>query len=170
MCFPALLGAVGGLFSGGGTGLATAASVAGTGLSAVGAIQSANAQAAGLRQQAELNERQAEIEQQRGAFEAQRERENAQRILARQRANFAASGVALEGTPTAVIEDTATETALDIAAIRYGSALRSGNFRTQASYDRANASSARTAGFISAGTNLFSGLARTRLSNPYAVG
>lgn len=168
MCFPALAGALGGLFSG--SGLTTALQVAGAGLSAFGAIQSGQAQAAGMEAQARLNERQSLIEQQSAAFDAQRERENAQRIMARQRAGYLASGVALEGSPTAVIEDTATEAALDIAAIQYGGNLRASNYQAQAGIDRMNARSARTAGFLSGATSLASGLARTRLSSPYSVG
>lgn len=168
MCFPALAGALGGLFSG--TGLTTALQVAGAGLSAIGSIQSANAQAAGMEAQAKLNERQALIEQQASAFDAQRERENAQRIMARQRAGYLASGVALEGSPTAVIEDTAAEAALDIAAIQYGGNLRASNYQAQAGVDRMNAKATRTGGMISGATSLVSGLARTRLSSPYSVG
>ena len=184
MC-PPLFVALGSIFGGGaaagtaaatagtaaaaGSGFTTAMQLAGLGLSTIGTVQSARAQAAGMEAQARLNERQSLIEQQSGAFEAQRERENAERIMARQRAGYLASGVALEGSPTAVIEDTATEAAMDIAAIKWGSNLRASNYQAQAGVDRMNASATRTAGTIGAFGSFASGLARTRLSSPYSV-
>lgn len=175
MCFPGLFAPLAGLFGGGGaaaagSGLTTGLQLAGAGLSAIGTVASASAQSQGLKAQAAFNERQAMMEEQRTAYEVQRERENAQRLMARQRAGYLSSGLALEGTPTAVIADTASEAALDIAAIQYGGQVRGSNLRTQAQIDRANASAARTAGFIGAGSSLLSGIAKTRLSNPYAIG
>lgn len=169
MCFPGLLTPLAGLVGGGGSAVTSGLQLAGAGLSAVGTIASAQAQSQGMKAQAAFNERQATMEQQRAAYEAQRERENAQRLMARQRAGYLSSGLALEGTPTAVIADTAAETAMDIAAIQYGGQVRSGNYRAQAGIDRANARSASTAGFIGAGSSLLSGIARTRLNNPYAI-
>lgn len=138
--------------------------ILGAGLSAFGAIQQGNAQAAAMRAQqqqyraeAEFQNRQAVLEQVKGGYEARRKGEQLDELGAKQRGQFAAAGVGLSGSPTDILIDTRQEGALDLAAIRFGTDLRSDNARYQAGVASMNSASAgqaagmaRTTGFINA--------------------
>ena len=105
-------------------------------ITGIGSLVSARSQAAAARSQAQFHERQAAMERQRGAFEGARASDKARRLLGRQVANYAASGVQLSGSPGNIIDDSAAEAALDIGAIRYGAEARASNeqFRAQQSH------------------------------------
>lgn len=120
MCLPAIIGIAGGVVSG------------------IGAAMGAKAEAAGLEAQADFKQRQAGIELQTGAYKASRTQDQIDRTLGAQRAGFAANGVS-GGSVMDTIDDTATEGALDVAAIRWNSNLASDNLKYQAKIDRMNA-------------------------------
>ena len=159
MCAPQLFPALGSLFAGGaaagtsaaGTGAAASTGLSlgsvlklvGAGIGAVSTVQQANAAARSLEKQAEFSERQARIERQRGAFEAKRARERARRLAGSQVANFAASGVLIDGSTGSVIDDSAAEAALEVESILYGSTLRADNEMFEANMARVNANTMR---------------------------
>lgn len=124
MCLPAVLPIIGGVLAG------------------VGGAMKAKAEQASLNAQGAFNDRQAKIERMAGAYKAERTQDQVDRTLGAQRAGFAANGVALSGSPADVIVDSATEGALDVAAIRWNSGLAADNYRYKAKIDRMNASAA----------------------------
>lgn len=99
-------------------------SVGGALVSGVQSMQMAKAQ-----QQA--YEQQARADAQASAYEAGQEKKRQQAAAAAATAQVGASGVALAGSPTEVMSANARENQMDIDAIRYGSAIRQNNFRTQ---------------------------------------
>lgn len=119
MCLP-VLGVVGGIMSG------------------VGAAMGAKGEAAGLRGQAAFKDRQADLEQVSGNYKANRTQDQVDRTLGAQRAGFAANGIS-GGSVADVVNDTAEEGALDVAAIRWNSSLAADNLKYQAKMDRMNA-------------------------------
>lgn len=129
-------------------------------VSGIGAMAQANQAAANAEAQAKMQDRQALIERTTGSYKAERQAEQVRRVEGSQRANFAASGLALTGTPGEVIEDSATQGALDIAAIRWNSRLNADNLNYEAKISRMNASSARAAAPIAFLTPVLGSVAR----------
>lgn len=129
MCLP-MLGAVVGL--------------AGAVVSGIGAAQQAQQQAANHEAEAALKDRQAEVNAETAIYEQDRTRDVVERTLGAQRAGYAANGIALDGSAVDVIADTATEGALDIAAIQWNSDLKTDNLKYEAKIDRMNADGARS--------------------------
>lgn len=103
-------------------------SVVSAGLGVAGAIQ-ANRQASAQRQVAEQAARQAQFEAEERAKARARD---VKRLRSRQLVGFLKSGVALEGTPLDVLEETERLGEEDVAAIRRGGQARAGQFRQQA--------------------------------------
>lgn len=143
-------------------------SAAGSAVSGIQGYQSSKAQA-------KFQERQAQIERDKGAYEASRQRDANKRAIASQRAGYLSSGIALEGSALAVIEDSTLEGSLDEQAIRYGAGIRSDNNRFGASMSRMNATSQLVGGaigvvspFINASTQRSqNSQQRTMVRNPY---
>lgn len=129
-------------------------------LSGIGAMAQANAAAANAEAQAAMQERQALIERTTGSYKAERQAEKIKQIEGNQRANYAASGLALTGSPQDIIEDSATQGALDIAAIRWNSRLNADNLNYSAKVSRMNASNARAAAPIAFLTPVIGSVAR----------
>jgi cytochrome c biogenesis factor len=149
--------------------LLIAATIGGTALSAVGAMAQGQASyEAAQAQQAALNQ-QAEADQKAAAFEAAREHRKQQLARSAAIAQVASSGVGLAGSPTEVLAANAREGQLDIAAIQYGSQLRQNQLRTQGKIAAFQGRQARTAGYINAGSAIFSG-ASSYASNSIRLG
>jgi DNA helicase IV len=152
--------------------VAAVASVLAAGISAYSAIQQGNAQArmAALNakiasQNASLALEQMEIARREKAIEEARHRRRMEKILAEQRAAWAKAGVEMAGTPLMVMADTMTESELDAMAIRYASTAEQSKILAQAAAHKQEAllqqmagRQARTAGYLSAGSSLLSGL------------
>lgn len=143
MCFMALIGAGLGVASAIQQGQASAAA--------------AEAQAAQYRAQAENQYRQSVLENQKGGYEARRKGEQLDEATAKIRGQFAASGVTLDGSPTDVILDSRQEGALDMAAVRFGTALKVDNAQYAGQVAGMNAGlanqaadMARTSGYLNA--------------------
>lgn len=123
------------------------AGLAGSVVSGAAAASAAQQQAENDRAIAKQHERQAEINVQTGVYEAARTKDVVRRTIGAQRAGYSANGIALEGSAAEVIDDTAREGALDIAAIRWNSDLKADNDKYAAKISRINANSAeRSAG------------------------
>jgi hypothetical protein len=133
MCTPILAGAislVGGVIQGIGASKAAASQAE---------AQAANQmqEAENARAAADAQRREAAIAQTTGAYKAQRKQDEIDRALGAQRAAYAGSGVALTGTPELVISESATEGALDLAAIRWGTQAETDSKRYNAgNYER----------------------------------
>ncbi|TQV80770.1 hypothetical protein [Denitrobaculum tricleocarpae] len=127
---------------------------------ALGAIQEARASSAASEFNAKIADNNAIIAEQNAAADETRQRRAAGRQAAASRAAIGAAGVTLEGSPMEVLEDQALEAELDALNIRYGGRLQASNYRSQAQLDRSAARSARTQGFLSAGSTLLRGAAQ----------
>ncbi|MFD2205503.1 hypothetical protein [Kiloniella antarctica] len=130
------LGLIGGL---GATGL-TAASALGMG----GSLFKGFAEQKRAKKQAKLARRQA-------ALDARVSQRNTQRLAGQQRANFAAAGLKIEGSPALLIEETENLGAEEVSNILYA-----GDQQAKA-YKRAGRNSA-IGGFLNAGTSYLNGL------------
>lgn len=138
-------------------------------------IYGAQAQSASYKTQAAYADRQAEMAAQKGNYDANQQARQSDRQLANMRGQYLSSGIALTGSATDVLEDSATQASLDEQAIRYGSQVQSDNYRFQAGLARSNAKSAQMGGYMGAlatGVNTLSGIntlnqQRTMITNPY---
>lgn len=130
-------------------------------ISGIGAVIGAIGQARALEAQARANERQAEIERDIGAYEGARHGEKVQRIAGQQRANYAASGViGAEGSALSVLDETAVEGAMDIAAIRYNANSKADILDYNAKINRMNAKTAKASAPFAFLSPVLSGAAR----------
>ena len=133
-------------------------------VSGVGAAMGAMAQASQARAQAELQRRQAEIERESGSYEGARTMEKVERVLGSARAGVAASGLGLSGSAGASVDESATEGALDVAAIRWNSKPRVDNKLYEAKISDMNARMASAAAPIAFLSPVISGIAQYRSS------
>lgn len=138
--------------------VATAASIAGTAVS----VMSAMNQGAAMQKQAEYNaqvaERQALAARQAASLEEERHRDKTRKLLSSQRAAIAASGLDLEGSPLAVMEETAAEAELDALLIRHSGNMSELQAKSQAAADRLAGRTARIQGYYGAGASLLNGV------------
>lgn len=145
------------------------------GVSAATSVAGGFMKAQQYRMQAQGMERQARSEEQTGAYNSQRLADSNTRRLDQMRAQYLSSGIALEGSPDEIIQDSATQASLDEQAIRYDANVRADNQRFQARLAKANAGNAILGGFLDAAGSVASGYAgfqdkqdqRTMLRNPY---
>lgn len=145
--------------------------IASAAMGALGSIQQGNAQAANYQAQAAAERRNADIDRLNAQATAQQaaQAEDAQRRKARQiggmqRAALAQNATGDGGTNALVIQQSATDAEMDALNMRYeGEMRRRGLLNDAAGKDynarilKKNASQARTAGFIGAGTSLLKG-------------
>lgn len=120
-------------------GIGLASSLASAAVGAVGETQSANAQAAAAEANANVQRRQAAIEQTAGQQEARRKQEQANKMIGTQLAQYAGSGVTIEGSPMDVMADTRRETFLDQQAVLWNANLKSENLNYSAKISDMNA-------------------------------
>ena len=154
---------------------ALATGVAGTTLTAAGQIQAGQAAAAQAKGQeamaaynARVQEQEAEMASQQSLYRQQLHTREGSRQMASLRANMAASGVDIsEGSPLLIQQTQATESEMDRLMIAYQGQIASGRAMSQAGMDRLQGSiyskqakSAKTTGFIGAGTSLLTGFSK----------
>lgn len=126
---------------------------------AVGAIQQGRAASAAANYNASVSERNAQIEEMQAAEDAERSRRATRRRLGAMRAAYGASGVALEGSPMDVLEDSYAEGELDALTIQYQGRMAAMNSRENARLERMRGRASKTAGYLKAGTSLLTGAA-----------
>lgn len=129
-------------------------------VSGVGAAMGAQAQAQSHRAAAEAQRRQANLETMSGSYQSQRKQEQVDRVIGQQRAAYASSGIALTGGAADTIQDSATEGALDVAAIRWGSGMQAQTHEYNARIEDMNAKSAQRSAPIAFLTPVLGGVAR----------
>lgn len=110
-------------------------------ITGIGSAFSSLTAAAQAKAQAEMQKRQANIERATGAYAAERKTDEVQRVLGQGRAATAANGLAFDGTAADVLDESATEGAMDVAGIRWNSRLQSDNLMYQARISNMNAKS-----------------------------
>ncbi|MFA7602564.1 MAG: hypothetical protein WCY29_06105 [Novosphingobium sp.] len=137
-----------------------ALSLIGSVVSGVGAAMGASAQAASHRAAAQAQRRQADIERISGSYQSQRKQEQVDRVIGQQRADYASGGIALTGGAADTIQDSATEGALDVAAIRWGSGMQAQTHEYNARVEDMNAKSAQRSAPIAFLTPVLSGVAK----------
>ena len=149
----------------------TALSIAGMAMSAVGMMTSSymqgQQQSAMYKYQAGVANNQAIAAQQQAQYEADRQSEKAKKLGASQEAQYASSGmVGTEGSPLAIMADTAGSAQLDNLSILHNGQL--GYLRGTSSATGYNymADSASSTGNLKAGTSLLSGATQIAAANP----
>ncbi len=122
---------------------------AGIGIQVAGTLQAGReaeaqgkSQAAWDEYNAKLAERQAVETQEAAAEEERKLRKGGARLKARQRVGFAKAGVTFEGSPMAVLEETASELELDALQIRRGGQVGAQELKASAVLSRLKGKSA----------------------------
>ncbi len=111
-------------------------------VSGIGAASQASQQAANQRANAQMQREQARQTIDAASLDAQRKQKEVNQVLGRQRSGYLSSGVALSGTPSSVIEESAAEGAMDVAMIRYNAGRSAANTRYAARVSDMNAENA----------------------------
>lgn len=143
--------------------------ILGTVLSVGGAIMQGQQEAAMAEAQAKAYEQQGRNDAIASAYEARQERRKQDLAMSAAIAQTGASGVALKGSPTAVLAANAQQGEMELQAIRFGSQLRQNNLNDQAAISRWSGRQARGASFIKAGSSLISGADKAvrLVNNPF---
>ena len=142
----------------------------GAGIAAGGQVMSGQASAAQGRQMAaqeQLNagigRQNAQAIEQAGAFEADKQRIENRRLVGRQRALTAGSGVRFTGSPLDVMSDTIAMQEMDLASLRYNTEIAKRRALSGADYNdflagqyKEMGSIGQTEGYIKAGSTLLS--------------
>lgn len=135
-------------------------SAIGAAVSVVSAIGSGMAQRDSAKYNAQVAENNAIAARQQATANAEAQQRDARLRIGQMEANYASSGVSLEGSPLEILEQSARNSEMDRLTILYGGELRAGNYGAEAQLNKSRASSAMTSGFIRAGSELMSGAAR----------
>jgi len=130
-------------------------------LMAVGAIRQGQAAAASADYNAKVAQQNSQIAGDQGNAAVEAQQRDAQRRMGAAVAAYGASGVQLsDGSPMDVLEESARNSALDAATLKYNYKLRGMGFDNQASLYSAQSGFASTAGYLNAGATLASGTAQ----------
>lgn len=132
-------------------------SVVGTGVSAYNQYQAGKAQNRIAQQNANNEEIEAAAAERDARIFANNQRAQGEKLLARQRALYAKSGVVMEGTPLLVQADTAAELEKEALEIERQGELTGYRRRAQARLDRMQGASAKRAGRYGAIGTILSG-------------
>lgn len=133
-------------------------------VSGIGAAMGAMNAAAQDKANAALERRNAEIERETGSFEGARKADEVKRVLGSARAGTAANGIAMSGSAFDVIDESAQEGALDVAAIRWNSRLKQDNSLYRAKIHDMNAKANKMAAPIAFISPVIEGVAKYQSS------
>lgn len=136
-------------------------------VSGIGGAYSSLTQRNAAKAQASADDRAAIQQQQEGNYAAARKGEQVQRTLGEARANISANGLALTGTSAEVVNQSAEQGTMDVAAIRWNAATRSDNLHYQAAVERTNAKSYGVAAGLNFLTPALQGVARYQDSTAF---
>lgn len=123
-------------------------------ISALGSLASASAQSNAAKYNAQLAGQNAVLATQTAAENERRQRVANTKALGQMRAGYAASGVTLDGSPSDVLDESASNAELDALSIRHGGAVAAMGYENTARLDRYRASSAMTGGYFGAAGDL----------------
>ena len=133
----------------------------------LGAVQAFGAIQQGVagKRAADYNARQSEIRaqasRQQAAADAERKRRDNVRKLGVIRANYAASGVTVEGSPLDILESSAAEGEMDALTIQQRGEVAAQGYEETAELDRFRGEAAFSQGLFSAGSSLLGGFSQT---------
>lgn len=129
---------------------AAVAATASAGYGTYASVEAANAQEQVAKQEAKQR-------QQAAAFEEAKLRRESARLQSRQQAAFAASGVTLDGSPLALLEDTVVNAELDALATRYGGQVGAYGANVRRKAAQAAGQGALIVGGLKTGASLLNG-------------
>lgn len=142
--------------------VSTVATVAATAIAAAGAIRQGQAAANAAEYNAELAEQNATASRQQAAANAAASDREARKRLGAIEATVGASGVAMEGSPLDILQESALNAELDRQNILYGGETRSRGYESTATLERYRGDEAETAGYMRAGSELIGGYGRAQ--------
>lgn len=128
----------------------------GAAVSVVSAISQANQQKKAANYNAAMAQQQAVAAQQQAAAQADMQRRRANIQMGKMEANYAASGLSMEGSPMEIMEQSARDAQLDQMNIIYGGGLRATGYQNTAALETAAGKNAQTSGYLKAGSTLLS--------------
>lgn len=137
--------------------LLTALTIGGGVIKGIGAIQQGNAEGQAADFNALASQQQAAQERDSAAAESRDYRRQEGRRLASTTAARGAGGTTGAGSPLLVDEATVREIALGSARIKYAGDVKSTRLEQEAELYKMRGKSARTAGYLSAGSSILSG-------------
>lgn len=140
------------------TALALVGSLVSGVVSAIGAIQQANAAADAADYEAAVKERNRRAILAQTDTETEDKRRDNRRQIAAIRTAYGASGLALEGSPLDVLEDTMIEQETEVERVRYSGKMKAMGYGEEATLARMRADSARSAGAIGAASAIIGGV------------
>ncbi|EIQ00857.1 hypothetical protein OpiT1DRAFT_05414 [Opitutaceae bacterium TAV1] len=141
--------------------IAGAAAVAGAGVAAYSSDQQGKSQEALNKYNATLAGQEAATRERDARIQANVQREQNARLMARQRAMLAKSGVVgTTGTPLLVQADQAVQGEMAAMDVERTGNIEAGRYRQQAVLDRMQGKSARRAGLLGAGSSLLGGISQ----------
>lgn len=133
----------------------------GAGISAMGSIYSANAQAAGLKAQAQWQKRQAGIEMMKTNYEINQMQRQTQALLGEQVLAYSAQGIdPTTGSPIDIGLATVQERGMDVQARRFQGQEEVNKLRYDAKMSNMQAQSAKTAGMFGALSSIVGGVSQ----------
>jgi hypothetical protein len=133
---------------------------AATAASAVASYESGRMQKKAADVSARLAEQQAANERRAAEIRAENYRAEADRRMATMRAQYAASGVTMEGTPLITLMNTARNVEKDVSRIKWGGEARANAFEGEAGLQRMIGKQKYAEGVMGAGTTLLTGASK----------
>lgn len=140
--------------------VAAIAAIASAAVTAAGAIQQGKQQKAIAEFNAQVAENEAISARNAAQFEADLQSDRIERVIAAQRAGAGGAGVQIEGSPLAVIADTAADGELDRLAILFSGDIAAARATSQAAADRLQGRLAQTKARFSAVSALLGGASK----------
>ena len=131
--------------------------LAGAGMSAMGQLSAGSAAKGWGEYNAAVSREDARAIGEATEDEVGKMQKEGERLKGQQRVLYAKGGVSMEGTPSAVLEDTAREINLDIAAIRHKGRTAANKLEAQAGFDEIKGAQAERASYWGAGSTILSG-------------
>ena len=139
-------------------------------IGAVAAIQQGRAADRAAKYNAQIAEQNATVARQQASAAAEQQRRENVRRLGSIRANVAGSGLSLEGSALDILEESATEAELQRQNIIYEGEVRATGQQGQAALSRAEGRTARTTGYLRAGSSLLGAATEYYTQNPLKRG
>ena len=146
-----------------------AITMAGAALSAYGSLQQAEAQKNAAQYNADLNTRQATITYQQAAVESDRLRRHQAQVQGAAIAQYGASGVDFEGSPTDVLAFSAAQQQLDLETLNYNANLKAMGYTSNAQLDNMAAKTAVQQGDLMAASSFLTGVGQAATNYGYAT-
>jgi hypothetical protein len=134
--------------------------VAAAAMSAASSIQQGKQASAAAKFNADMQNRNAGIARQQAAAEEEKQRRLGYMRQGAARAAYGASGVAIEGSPLDILEQSAAQEELDALNIRYRGAIGAQSAEGQAALSSMRGDAAMQAGYMGAGSAILLGGAR----------